>query len=92
MFRHGPSCLLGPVTRWKEWWLAATPRAASAPLPRSRRRRPTPQHPPRSLVQDASIRWELVQRVRQELAAGVYETPQKWEIALERLFERLEAD
>lgn len=93
MFRHGSSCLLGPVSRWKEWWLAAEQTAAeSVPPPRSRWRRPRQQRPPRSLAPDASIRSELVERVRQELAAGVYETHHKWELALERLFERLEAD
>lgn len=38
------------------------------------------------------IRIELVERVRREIAAGVYETPEKWAVALERLLERLEED
>jgi hypothetical protein len=38
------------------------------------------------------IRSDLVERVRREIAAGTYETPEKWDIALGRLLERLEAD
>ncbi len=41
---------------------------------------------------DRPIRAELVQRVRQEIAAGTYETPEKWEAALDRLLTRLERD
>lgn len=37
-----------------------------------------------------SIRQELVDRIRREIAEGTYETPEKWEAALERLFRRLE--
>jgi hypothetical protein len=32
----------------------------------------------------------LVARVRREIAAGVYETPEKWEAALEQLWQRLD--
>jgi hypothetical protein len=38
------------------------------------------------------IRADLVERVRAEIAAGIYETPDKWEEALDRLFDRLEQD
>jgi hypothetical protein len=44
--------------------------------------------PPR----DDEIRADLVERVRREIAAGTYETPEKWDIALQRLLERLERD
>jgi hypothetical protein len=37
-----------------------------------------------------SIRFELVERVRREIAAGTYETPEKWEAALERFLRRME--
>ena len=33
------------------------------------------------------LRLKLIARVRDEIAAGSYETPEKWEKALERLFE-----
>jgi Anti-sigma-28 factor, FlgM len=36
-----------------------------------------------------NIRTELVERVRREIAAGAYDTPARWEAALDRLAERL---
>jgi hypothetical protein len=44
--------------------------------------------PPRN----EEIRSDLVERVRREIAAGIYETPEKWDIALQRLLERLEGE
>jgi hypothetical protein len=41
---------------------------------------------------DRTIRTDLVERVRREIAAGTYDTPEKWAIALERLLRRLEED
>jgi hypothetical protein len=34
----------------------------------------------------------LVDRIRREIAAGTYETLEKWEAALDALFRRLEAE
>lgn len=42
--------------------------------------------------QDAPIRRELVERVRKEIEAGTYDTPEKFDLALERLLRRLEED
>ena len=39
---------------------------------------------------DAPIRTELVERVRREIAEGTYDTPEKWDIALDRLLNQLE--
>ena len=41
---------------------------------------------------DGRIRYELVERIRQEIAAGTYETPEKLDRALECLLERLEEE
>jgi hypothetical protein len=41
---------------------------------------------------EPEVRTELVQRIRREIAAGTYDTPEKWEEALERLRERLERE
>jgi negative regulator of flagellin synthesis FlgM len=40
--------------------------------------------------EEGEVRLELVARVRQEIAAGTYETPEKLEAALARLLERLD--
>jgi len=48
---------------------------------------------PRILVaapsEEAPIRWELVERVRSAIAAGVYDTPEKWEATLDKLSKSL---
>jgi hypothetical protein len=41
-------------------------------------------------VRDPSVRYELVARVRREIAAGTYDTPDKLELALSRMMERLD--
>jgi hypothetical protein len=37
---------------------------------------------------DPTIRYELVARVRREIAAGTYDTPEKFNAALARMLER----
>jgi negative regulator of flagellin synthesis FlgM len=84
MFRHGPSCLPGPVSRSRWDWsgspaaLAGDPDTAvmSADDPE-----PTPPDP--------DVRADLVERVRREIAEGTYDTPKKWDAALDRLLDRL---
>lgn len=39
--------------------------------------------------QAGEIRWDRVRQIRAEIAAGTYETPEKLEIALRRLLQRL---
>ena len=38
------------------------------------------------------FRADLVAEIRRQLAAGTYETPEKWEAALDRLLDRLEQE
>jgi hypothetical protein len=68
MIRHGPTCLEGPVTKGRTWWVSPAPAAAE---------------PVRS-----DFRPDLVRRVRADIAAGTYETPEKLELALARLLGR----
>lgn len=82
MFRHGPSCLSGPVSRDRDW-PAGDKEAAEMS---------TAAHHPDSQAKERPIRTELVERVRREIADGTYDTPEKWDIALERLFQRLEGN
>ncbi len=55
-------------------------------------------HPPRrkarrrSPAAEPEVRTDLVARVRREIAAGTYDTPEKWEAALDRLLDQLEKD
>lgn len=50
------------------------------------------QRPFETEEREPCIRWELVQKVRREIAAGIYETPEKLEVALERLLDCLDHD
>lgn len=40
-------------------------------------------------VVEDGIRWELVAKIRRQIAAGTYDTPEKFEQALERLMDQL---
>lgn len=76
MHCHGPSCLKGPVSRNLPWWAGLRTMPMDTPLEQPR-------------LPDSPIRQDLVERVRREIAAGTYETPEKWEIAFDRLLDRL---
>ena len=93
MFRHGPSCLKGPVTRRRDWW-TRTRRGRKSRQTLQHRREATDMNasPQEAQRQDAPIRKDLVERVRREIAAGTYETPEKWETALHRLLQQLEEE
>jgi hypothetical protein len=77
MFRHGPSKLTGPTSRENGLWENDEP-SGPAESAESRESRP--------------FRAALVERVRREIAEGTYDTPEKWEKALDRLLDRLERE
>lgn len=83
MHQHGPMCLEGPVSRKRSWWLTAaavdTGHDETSPLPGGT-----------SPSAGAPFRLDLIQRVRREIAEGTYDTPDKWEKALDRLLDDLE--
>jgi hypothetical protein len=85
MYTHGPSCLNGPVSRRRPWWAGERkqPNSQSPPAD-GEKEDPTPAEPP--------FRADLVERIRREIAAGNYETPEKWEEALRNLWRRLADD
>ena len=65
-----------------------TPVNLRGPFTRSRAWWKFPPPKPRAAVQE--VRADLVARVRREIADGTYDTPDKWEAALERLLARLD--
>jgi hypothetical protein len=83
MYRHGSTCLSGPVSRSRAWWQEGPG-----------------EEPPRggscgcldllAPPEEGELRLGLIARVRQEIAAGTYDTPEKLEAALRRLLETLE--
>jgi hypothetical protein len=58
--------------------------------PRSRKR--TQWRRPIETQDDISFRADLVARIRREIAEGTYDTEEKFEIALDRLLDRLERE
>jgi hypothetical protein len=74
MIRHGPTCLDGPLTKDRGWWAAGENREAVLTAGDAR---------------ETEFRPDLVRRVRAEIAAGTYDTPEKWDLALDRLLDRL---
>ena len=90
MHQHGPDELPGPVRGTRAWWqgLAAEETTAEGP--------PTevvkPKKGRKARKEGAPIRTELVERIRNEIAAGTYDTQEKWEAALDRMLDHMEKD
>jgi len=89
MHSHGPSCLEGPVSRHRKGW--GKPPAGIVP-PSGREKRNMNSSEPTQQPEERPIRWDLVERVRREIEAGTYDTPEKMEVALDRLLQRLNKD
>jgi hypothetical protein len=47
------------------------------------------KRPPRKRPAARGIRADLVARVRRQIAAGTYDTPERWQAALDKLADRL---
>ena len=76
MHTHGPSCLPGPITRDRDRW--------SVPSGADSLRNPDGLRP------TVTFRRVLVESIRRQIAEGTYDTPEKFEVALERLFRTLD--
>ena len=76
MHTHNPSCLEGPVSGTREWWRTVIDN----------------NDQPSTDAKEPLFRAALVEQIRREIAAGTYDTPEKWEKALDRLLERLEQE
>jgi len=81
MQHHGPNNIAGPVRGTRGWWQRLGQLDAAPPKTSNRRTKKTRV--------SAGIRVELVARVRREIAAGTYDTPEKWEETLDRLLDHL---
>src|SRR5438093_1526452 len=87
MHEHGPEELYGPVRGTPAWWrgMGARPDQPDEGTPvqaKARKKRKDAQ----------PIRLKLVERIRQEIAAGTYDTHERWEAALDCLLDRLERE
>jgi len=91
MHVHSPNLLQGPISRRRLWWnisdddimeaMSKLPPCQDVPIQKNVGKKPRSD--------DAPIRKGLVERVRREIAAGTYDTPEKWEAALDRLSRKL---
>jgi hypothetical protein len=97
MHEHGPSDLAGPLRGTPAWWQGAdaAPELAHdetpTPKPTKKGKRMT-RRKRGGRIEDEPVRPELIERIRQEIAAGTYDSQEKWEAALDRLLNRLERD
>ena len=94
MQHQGPNGMGGPLRGTSVWWHGRPlekGQTSPSPVdePENQRRRPSQRDPKED---EPMIRRELVDRVRREIAAGDYDTPAKWEAALDRLLNRLHGD
>jgi hypothetical protein len=86
--------LEGPILGSSAWWqeLGTLTEPAPAPArPRKGRRRKQPTSAA-ATPGDPPFRAELVARIRREIAAGTYDSPERWDAALDRLLERLDQE
>ena len=84
MQHQGTKKMAGPVRGTRAWWQGLGRLTAPADVkPRSRRGA-------KKQTSDSGVRAELVARVRREIAAGTYDTPEKWDAALDKLLDHLQ--
>src|ERR1700680_1960353 len=86
------NCKILPVPAVLSGWTSTSQRAAPTRPSVGRRFCFMDYRPYDPRERDSRIRWELVHRIRQEIAAGTYETPEKLEKALERLLDEVKRD
>ena len=90
MQQQGPNGMGGPLRGTSVWWHGRSGTADTTPNDEPSRRSSSDWRGPDD--DDPTIRQELVDRVRREIAAGDYDTQDRWEAALDRLLDRLNRD
>jgi hypothetical protein len=83
MHEHGPDCMEGPIRGTHAWWRGLAP--VQEPAAGQAQCTNQDSHG----AEEPGIRKELVERIRREIAAGTYDTPEKWQAALDKLAARL---
>lgn len=86
MHQHRPRSFRGPVRGTETWWRGLQPQPESTPT-EEKHKKVTKKTT--DAENDPQIRKDLVDRVRKEIAAGTYDTQDKWEAALDSLLDRL---
>ena len=91
MQEHGSNSLPSPLRGTPGWWQELGQADKPAPQPRPKKRSRKKNGPAKSAQPASGIRQELVDRVRRQIADGNYDTPERWEAALDCLLDNLEA-
>jgi hypothetical protein len=86
MVKHAPKRLEGPIIGTTSWWKELGDATVAEIDPTPRQRRKARRNAER---EDKPIRFDLVNRIRKEIAQGTYDTPERWEAALDRLADTL---
>lgn len=89
MHEQGPNDMGGPLRGTSVWWHGRSDEAGPSSDDETQRR---PDSAGAQEDEEPMIRKDLVERVRREIAAGDYDTPERWEAALDRLLDRLHRD
>ena len=76
---HQHKCLVGPVRGTPGWWQELGKQSETVEVLPPKKKR----------AKKSAIRRDLVARVKKEIAAGTYDTPEKWEATLDRLLDHL---
>jgi hypothetical protein len=87
MQQHGSKCLQGPLRGTPGWWQGLGRLSGPFADPKKIKKAQRAKGDARTI--DSLIRIELIERVRREIAAGIYDTQEKWEAALDRLLDNL---
>lgn len=87
MYRHTTTCLKGPFSRDRAWWRDGSSEEAGVALADAEAScRPQAATTP---GESGELRLDLIARVRRQIEAGEYDTPERWEAALDRLADRI---
>ena len=86
MHEHGTKCIPGPLRGTRGWWQELGQHGVAAEPPKKRSRK-KPSTGDKELFRAA-----LVARIRKQIAAGTYDTVERWEAALDKLLDHLEKE
>ncbi|MBI2806575.1 MAG: hypothetical protein HYX68_16465 [Planctomycetes bacterium] len=82
MHEHGPDELLGPVRGTAAWW-----RGMAAEVNQDDETTPAHEEPTKKHEDARPMRTDLINRIRKEIAAGTYDSPERWEAALDSMLD-----
>src|SRR5690242_3674352 len=92
MHQHGPNRMFGPLRGTRVWWKGNKDEAPPPDEPKHQRKKSRRTNVEDDDIGAGAIRQALVERVRKEIAAGTYDTDEKWFAALDRFLDRMDKE